>query len=82
MSSNGKGSTRILVVRLGAMGDVLHALPAVASLKHNFPGAQLTWLIKPQWAPLLESNAFVDRVVLLRRDLPSGLVRMWRDLRS
>jgi heptosyltransferase-1 len=82
MSSNGKGSTRILVVRLGAMGDVLHALPAVASLKHNFPGSQLTWLIKPQWAPLLESNPFVDHLVLLRRDLPRGLFRMWRDLRS
>ena len=31
---------RILVVRLGAMGDVIHALPAVASLKHSFPRSQ------------------------------------------
>ena len=45
---------RILVVRLGAMGDVIHALPAVASLKHSFPGSHLTWLIEAPWATLLE----------------------------
>ncbi len=58
---------RILVVRLGAMGDIVHALPAVASLKQGFPGAHLTWVVEPQWAALLEGNPFVDRVILLRR---------------
>ena len=82
MFIDGKGSARILVVRLGAMGDILHALPAVASLKHSFRGARLTWLMKPQWAPLLEGNPFVDRLVLLRRELPGGLYRTWRELRS
>src|SRR5271166_4824850 len=82
MFTDGKGSARILVVRLGAMGDILHALPAVASLKHSYRGARLTWLVKPQWAPLLEDNPFVDRLVLLRRDFPGGLYRTWRDLRS
>ncbi|HWC97292.1 MAG TPA: glycosyltransferase family 9 protein [Candidatus Sulfopaludibacter sp.] len=81
MSSNGKPSVRILVVRLGAMGDILHALPAVASLKHNFPGSRLTWLVKPHWAPLLEGNPFVDRLVFLRRDFPAGLYGTWQELR-
>jgi heptosyltransferase-1 len=82
MFINGKDSARILVVRLGAMGDILHALPAVASLKHSYRGARVTWLVKPQWAPLLEGNPFVDRLVLLRRDFPGGLYRTWRDLQS
>ncbi|MDR3701435.1 MAG: glycosyltransferase family 9 protein [Candidatus Sulfopaludibacter sp.] len=82
MSIHSKDNARILVVRLGAMGDVLHALPAVASLKHSFRGARLSWLVKPQWAPLLEGNPFVDRLVLLRRDFPGGLYRTWRDLRA
>ncbi|SPE43478.1 Lipopolysaccharide heptosyltransferase I [Candidatus Sulfopaludibacter sp. SbA3] len=82
MFIDGKGSTRILVVRLGAMGDILHALPAVASLKHSYRNARLTWVVKPQWAPLLEGNPFVDRILLLRRDFPGGLYRSWRDLRS
>ena len=62
---NPSAATRILVVRLSAMGDVIHALPAVASLKHSFPGSLLTWVIEPRWAPLLEGNVFVDRVVTI-----------------
>ena len=75
-------SPRILVVRLGAMGDIIHSLPAAASLKHSFPGSHLTWLVEPQWAALLEGNPFVDRVVLLRRRSLAGLFESWRTLRS
>ncbi len=73
---------RILVVRLGAMGDIVHALPAVASLKQSFPGAELTWVVEPQWAALLEANPFVDHTILLRRRDAAGLLASWRELRS
>jgi heptosyltransferase I len=75
-------SARILVVRLGAMGDILHALPAAASLKQSYPGSRLTWIVEPKWAPLLEDNPFVDRLVLLRRHTPAGLLESWRALRA
>jgi len=58
---------RILVVRLGSMGDVIHALPAVASLKHSFPHSRLSRVIKPRWAPLLEGNPFVDEIIPFTR---------------
>ena len=77
-----KHPPRILVVRLGAMGDIVHALPAVASLKQGFPGSHLTWAIEPQWAALLEANPFVDRVILLRRRDAAGLLASWRELRA
>ena len=64
------------------MGDILHTLPAVASLKHSFPGSHLTWMVEPQWAPLLEENPFVDEVALLRRQSPRLLFRSWRRLRQ
>jgi heptosyltransferase-1 len=64
------------------MGDIIHALPAVASLKHSFPGSHLTWIVEPKWAPLLEENPFIDRLVLLRRDSPAGLFESWRSLRE
>ena len=83
MLNGGKpASGRILVVRLGALGDIVHTLPAVASLKHSLPGGSVTWVIEPHWAPLIEENPFVDRVVLLHRDTPSGLLASWRDLRA
>ncbi|MGA3096920.1 MAG: glycosyltransferase family 9 protein [Bryobacteraceae bacterium] len=73
---------RILVVRLGAMGDIIHALPAVASLKNSFPGARITWVVEPRWAPLLEANPFVDRVTPLRRGTARGILESWREIRS
>jgi len=63
------------------MGDVLHTLPAVASLKHSCPGCRLTWAIEPQWAGLLEGNPFIDRVTLVKRSGPGTLMTSWRALR-
>jgi heptosyltransferase-1 len=58
---------RILVIRLSSLGDVIHALPAAASLRHSFPQSSLAWIIKPRWAPLLEGNPFVDEVIPFER---------------
>src|SRR6266516_4719939 len=71
---------RILVVRLSAMGDIIHTLPAVASLKNSYPGSHLTWVVEPRWLPLLEANPYVDRMVVLRRQSFSGYLASWRDL--
>src|ERR1700736_5417510 len=76
-----KPGGRILVVRLGAMGDVIHALPAVASLKHSLPGSHITWAIAPKWAPLLDGNVFVDRRILVDRVSLTALWRSRRELR-
>jgi len=43
----------ILAVRLGAMGDVIHALAAVAALRDAFPEARIGWAIEERWAELL-----------------------------
>lgn len=75
-------SSRILVVRLGAMGDVLHALPAVASLKQSYPHHKLTWVIEPKWAPLLEGNPFVDQIELLDRSDVRAVLALRRRLRE
>ncbi len=45
---------RVLAVRIGAMGDVLHALPAVAALRVKMPGVFIGWAIEPRWADLLQ----------------------------
>jgi len=48
-----KNVERLLIVRLGAMGDVIHGLPAAAALRAAFPEAMLGWLIEERWAELL-----------------------------
>jgi heptosyltransferase I len=73
----------ILVVRLSSMGDVIHALPAVASLKHSFPHSRVSWVIRTRWAPLLEGNPFVDEVIPFERTLRGilGTRRKFREQR-
>lgn len=44
---------RILIVRLGAMGDILHALPAVSLLRATLPEIHLGWAIERRWRELL-----------------------------
>jgi heptosyltransferase-1 len=44
---------RLLIVRLSAMGDVIHTLPAVQGLRRAFPRAFIGWLIEERWAELL-----------------------------
>jgi heptosyltransferase I len=53
MSAGNSRLERILIVRLGAMGDVIHALPAVKALREAFPQASIGWLIEERWAELL-----------------------------
>lgn len=72
---------RILVVRTGSMGDIIHALPAVATLKHSFAGSTLCWVVDPKWEALLEGNPFVDRRIPLRRNA-RGAWEAWRELRA
>jgi heptosyltransferase-1 len=45
---------RVLIVRIGAMGDVLHAMPAVAALRERHPEYFIGWAIEPRWSDLLQ----------------------------
>jgi heptosyltransferase-1 len=72
---------RILILRLSSMGDVIHTLPAAASLKQSFPNSHVAWLIRPRWTPLLEGNPYVDEVIPLARSLAASF-RAARALRA
>jgi len=47
---------RVLIVRTSAMGDVLHALPAVAAMRRLHPEWHIGWVIDPRWQPLLQAT--------------------------
>jgi heptosyltransferase I len=47
---------RLLVVRLGAMGDILHALPAVTALRIAHPNWVIDWVVEPRWRALLAAE--------------------------
>jgi heptosyltransferase-1 len=51
---------RILIVRIGAMGDVLHTMPAVTALRQRHPDWFIGWAIDPCWLPLLQADSDIS----------------------
>ncbi|MGR8918651.1 MAG: glycosyltransferase family 9 protein [Gammaproteobacteria bacterium] len=68
---------RILVVKLGALGDVVMATPLVDAIVGHHDGARVTLLTTPAFAPLFEAWSGLEVVALPRR----GVGAMWRMLR-
>lgn len=60
-------SKSILIIKGGPLGGIVHALPAVASVREAHPDADITWVINPELAPLLRGNPDVNHVHLLPR---------------
>lgn len=58
---------RIAIVLLSALGDVVHALPLVASLKAAAPRSRIEWIIQPVPAEIARAHPAVDRVWLFER---------------
>lgn len=56
--------TNILIIKLSAIGDVIHALPVPKALKDAFPGARVTWIVEDTARPLLDNNPYIDEVLL------------------
>jgi lipopolysaccharide heptosyltransferase I len=59
------GSPRFLIVRLGSLGDVIHAIPAAAALRRRYPEARIDWLVDPQYVGLLRLVSGLDERVAL-----------------
>src|SRR3989442_3996285 len=57
--------SRILIIKPSSLGDIVHALPTVADLRRRFPSARITWLVKREWAAVLEDNPHLDEVLAL-----------------
>jgi len=55
-----------LIVRLGSLGDILHAVPMAAALRDRFPKASIDWLVEERHAPLLGLVTPVSRVAPIR----------------
>ena len=52
----------ILLIKPSSMGDIVHAMPTCEAIRRAYPKARLTWLVKREWAGLVERIEGVDRV--------------------
>jgi heptosyltransferase I len=66
----------VLIVRLGALGDIVHAVPAAAALRAAYPDARIDWLVDSKHRAIVDLVTCIDRVIPLERRTLSG----WRDI--
>jgi len=73
---------KFLILRLGAVGDVIRTLPAVKALKDYYPSSHITWVVEEPSRDLLESQPEIDEVILFpRRKWTNGIKsprEIWR----
>lgn len=72
---------RILILKPSSLGDIVHTLPAAAALRARFPSAHITWMVNPEWEPLLAGHPGIDKTLVFpRADFrgPGGWLRFWR----
>ena len=75
-------TSRLLVVRLGSLGDLVHTLPAVAALRRAFPAATIDWLVDAPHRDFLKLVPVVSSLVVLEKRGASGWLAARRELRS
>ena len=57
----------ILIVKLSAIGDVIHTLPALNTIRNYYPNANITWLVEEDAASLVQGHKALDRVLVSKR---------------
>jgi len=61
------GPKKILIIKPSALGDIILALPALSALKHSFPDSEISWLVRPEFAPLIVGHPFISEIILFDR---------------
>lgn len=73
---------RLLVVRLGSLGDLVHTLPAVAAIRRAHPFAQIDWLVDRVHRELLDLVPVISATIPLRKATGGGWLQALRELRA
>ncbi len=72
--------SKILVIKLRAIGDVLLSTPALKNLRHNFPNSKIDFLTEPPVKEIIDGNPFVDELIIFERE--NNSIRKFLNLRK
>ncbi|HEX8776066.1 MAG TPA: lipopolysaccharide heptosyltransferase I [Pyrinomonadaceae bacterium] len=64
---------RILIVKLGSIGDIVHTLPALAAIRRALPGTDISWVVERRAAEILRDNPLLDRLI----EVDTKALRRW-----
>ena len=79
-ASGSRKAARFLIVRLGSLGDIIHAIPAAAALRAALPSAKIDWAVDPRYVDLIKMVTVVDHPVPI--DPRAGMVTLAAPPRS
>jgi lipopolysaccharide heptosyltransferase I len=54
---------KILIVKLGSIGDIVHTLPTLATIREAIPQAEISWAVEKRSAEILRGNALIDHLI-------------------
>ena len=57
---------RILIVRTGALGDIVHSLPVLSALRRSLPKARVGWVVEQAFVPLLQNHPDLDELLIVQ----------------
>ena len=91
-----KGPNSILIIKLSAIGDVVHTLPLLEVLRQNFPKARIDWMVEEEASKIIDGHKGLDNIIIsyrkswLARFIKPGeksvvireIIRFLRELRS
>lgn len=66
----------ILIIKPSALGDIIQALPVLAALRKSFPSAEISWLVRNEFAPLISNHPHLTEVILFEREF---LGKAWKN---
>jgi lipopolysaccharide heptosyltransferase I len=82
LRSPGSGAqASILIVKLGSLGDIIHAIPAAAAIRRAFPQARIDWLADARHRELIDLVEVVDRRILIDTSALASVLEVVRELR-
>jgi lipopolysaccharide heptosyltransferase I len=64
---------RLLIVKLGSIGDIVHTLPSLAAIRGALPGSEISWVVERRAAEILRDNPLLDRLI----EVDTKALRRW-----
>lgn len=72
---------KILIIKPSSLGDIVHSLPTLKAVRHLFPKAFISWLVKEEWAGILAGNPYLDEILSFPFTL-KGMPQIIRSVRE
>ena len=72
------GQLSVVIVRLSALGDVIHGMPAVCALRRALPHARIAWVVEGRAAGVLEGHHAIDELIVLQRGWLRSPATLWQ----